>query len=370
MNDAVPLDLEGILAATRAFTPQRLTAAREMAGLDLTELAERIDATPSAVSQFESGKARPKAETVIRLALALGVPPAFFGAPPLPALEPEACHFRSLRSASAKERRRVAAYGRCVAALAEYLGEYVNFPAEQLGQLSARARAALAGAGPEDAAVVVRDAWQLGEGPISDMVVLLEVKGVLPVEVPGHSERLDAFSAWVGDTPVVFLTPGKGSASRRRWDCAHELAHLLLHRGREPGAARTEAEADAFAGAFLLPRGPFLAECPRRLDWNRLRALKRRWGVSLAAIVRRAYDLGVFTEATYRRAYVLLNQLGWRTGEPDEPRMERPELLQRAVALLGRAGHSLKRIASDLCFGEVQLAALLPAADGEQLAFT
>ena len=264
-----------------------------------------------------------------------------------------------------KERRHVVAFGRTVKAVADYLDAYVHFPREQLTDLAARWRGDLTA---EEYAAHVRDAWQLGQGPISNMVVLLELKGALPVEVPAHSAKLDAFSAWVGDTPVVFLTPDKQSASRRRWDCAHELAHLLLHREHEAGTPEVEADADAFAAAFLLPKTPFLAECPRRLDWDRLRALKQRWGVSLAAIVRRAFELGAFTEATYRRAYTTLNQRGWRTREPDEPAMERPELLQRAVVMLNDAGHSLRRIADDLQLGEVRMTALLWPTDGEQLA--
>jgi len=82
----------------------------------------------------------------------------------------------------------------------------VHFPREQLTDLAVRLQTAT---DLEDCATRVRDAWQLGQGPISNMVVLLEVKGVLPVEVPAHSAKLDAFSAWMRDTPVVFLTPDK-----------------------------------------------------------------------------------------------------------------------------------------------------------------
>ena len=361
-----PQDLERIIQATRAFTPRRLTLAREMAGLDISGLAERIEMTSSAVSQFEKGRTRPKAETVIRMALALGVPPDFFSAEPLPVIPLEGCHFRSQRGASKKEQRRVLAFGSVLRQVADYLQELVNFPDEQLTAL----RPALEAAPDVEAkAMAVRDAWSLGQGPISSVVGLLEAKGVLPVEVPGHSQRLDAFSVWVEGKPLVFLTIEKDSASRRRWDAAHEFAHLLLHEGCEAGSADNEKEADAFAGAFLLPRMPFLAECPRRLDWNRLRALKRRWGVSLAAIVRRAFDLGIYTEATYRRAYTMLNQMGWRTNEPDEPAMERPTLLRRAVRMVATAGYSLRRIGDDLRFGERIAALLLLPPEDEQMAF-
>lgn len=349
-------ELEHISEAAREFTPDRLTVAREMAGLEVKEVAERIHTSPSAVTQFEKGKAKPKPETLIRLALALGVPPEFFAAEPLPELPIDACHFRSLRSASVKERRRLIAHGRVIRRIVEYLGDLVSFPAERLSPLCREVRSP---ADVENLALAVRDAWSLGQGPISNMVSLLEAMGVVPVEVPGHSAKLDAFSVWVEDLPVVFLTPEKGSGSRRRFDAAHELGHLLMHRGRAAGDPEAEREAHAFASAFLLPEGPFLSECPRRLDWTRLRQMKKRWGVSLAALVRRAYELGLYTEATYRRAYSILNQQGWRTDEPDEPEMERPTMLARAVALLGQAGYSLGRIAEDLRLSEGLIERLL-----------
>ncbi|HEV2147723.1 MAG TPA: XRE family transcriptional regulator [Longimicrobiaceae bacterium] len=349
-------ELEHISEAAREFTPDRLTVAREMAGLEIKELAERIQVSPSAVTQFEKGKARPKPETLIRLALALGVPAEFFAAEPLPELPIDTCHFRSLRSATVRERRRLIAHGRVVRRIVEYLRDLVSFPAEQLSSLC---RQVTGPADVEELALAVRDAWNLGQGPISDVVGLLEARGVIPVEVPGHSAKLDAFSVWVEDLPVVFLTPEKDSGSRRRFDAAHELGHLLMHRGRAAGDAEAEREAHAFASAFLLPRAPFLSECPRRLDWARLRQMKKRWGVSLAALIRRAFELGLYTEATYRRAYAILNQRGWRTEEPDEPEMERPTLLARAVVLLGQAGYSLGRLAEDLRLSESLIERLL-----------
>lgn len=349
-------ELENITEAARKFTPDRLTVAREMAGLEIKEVAQRIQTSLSAVAQFEKGKAKPKAETLIRLALALGVPPAFFAAEPLPELPMDGCHFRSLRSASIKERRRVIAHGRVMRRIVEYLRDLVSFPAEQISAVACSVETAVK---VEELALAVRDAWNLGQGPISNVVSLLEAKGVVLVEIPGHSARLDAFSVWVKELPVVFLTPDKNSGSRRRFDVAHELGHLLMHQGRSAGDPEAEKEAHAFASAFLLPKAPFLSECPRRLDWVRLRQMKQRWTVSLAALVRRAFDLGLYTEATYRRAYSILNQRGWRTAEPDEPEMERPTLLPRAVALLGQAGYSVGRIAEDLSLSEGLIERLL-----------
>jgi Zn-dependent peptidase ImmA (M78 family)/transcriptional regulator with XRE-family HTH domain len=332
-------------AAAKDFSPERLVLAREARGLQKNELAERIGTTPSAVSQFERGRIAPMPETVLRMSLALGVPPAFFAARPPVAISSEACHFRRLRSTTQQEQRRVRATGALVLTVAEHLETVVDLPPESLTALSSAVEGVR---DPEEVAATVRSAWSLGTGPLSSVVGLLEREGVIIVEAPGHSERLDAFSAWVGARPVVFLATDKQSGSRRRFDAAHELAHLLMHADVSPGAVDVEREADAFAAALLLPRAEFERECPRRLSWPRLLELKRRWKVSLAALVRRAYTLGIYSEATYRRAFVQLNERGWRLAEPDEPAMEHPQVLRRAVELLDRAGYPPERLARDV----------------------
>lgn len=359
-------DLGQLVDAVRRFTPSRLTLAREIEGLTAKELADRIEATPSAISQFESGSARPKAETIIRLALALGVTPEFFAGESIQSIQDFRCHFRSLRTATAKERKRVLARGTAIKRLVERVREMVNFPAEKITALHS---VWTAQRNPEALARAARDYWHLGYGPISDMVGLVESLGVIPLEIPGHTRRLDAFSAWVDGLPMVFLSTEKDSASRRRFDVAHELGHLLMHWECEPGSKLAEEEADAFASAFLLPREPFTAECPRSLDWTRLRALKQRWGVSLAAIIRRARDIGLLTEATYRRAFTYLNGTGWRIQEPDEPAMEHPCLLARALGLLREAGITLRELAKDLAFSEGLLQRLLTHGNPEQFSF-
>lgn len=357
------IDLSQLVAAVRCFTPSRLVLAREIEGLTAKELANRIEATPSAISQFENGTVRPKAETILRLALALGVTPEFFSGEPIPPITEFRCHFRGSRSATVKERKRVLARGTAIKRIVDYIREMVNFPVEKLTPLQAvweKSR------DPETLAEAARDFWNLGHGPVGNCVALIESLGVMPLEVPGHTQRLDAFSTWVDELPMMFLSTDKGSSSRRRFDVAHELGHLLMHWNSEPGTKEAEQEADAFASAFLLPRKPFVAECPRSIDWTRLRDLKRRWGVSLAAIVRRARDLGILSEATYRRAFTSLNQMGWRTSEPDEPSMERPSLLVRALRLLSEAGIGLQQIAKALSFSEGLIERLLATHSDEQ----
>lgn len=351
-----PAQSQRAVAVLKDFSPERLTVAREARGIQKKELAEFIDTTPSAISQFERGRARPNAQTLLRLSMVLGVPPEFFRGRHTPLVSPEACHFRRLRSSSQVEQRRVRAVGSLLLLVVDFLDRYVDFPRESLSMIAGEIKS---DNGPEAAADYLRIRWELGAGPIQNVVGLLEREGVVVVEATGHTSRLDAFSAWVGPRPLVFLSTDKHAASRRRFDAAHELGHLLLHHDVRPGEDDPERQADTFASAFLLPRTPFLAECPRVLNWERLIRMKERWKVSLAAIVRRAYGLGIYSEATYRRAFVQLNTRGWREQEPSEPLFEQPRTVGRALELLERNGYSRSEIAKAVGLHEEHLTELV-----------
>ena len=322
-------------AAAADFNGRRLRLAREAQKLSQRSLAAKVETTPSAISQFESGVSKPAPETVARLALALGYPPRFFAQPLGDRLELSDCHFRKLRSVPMAEQRQVLARGDLLLSVVQQLRELVVFPTEQISGHMTDVESLEE---MEALAERLRDTWELGLGPISDMIALLERLGVLVLELRGHSRALDAFSTWFNGQPLVFLSSDKNSSSRRRFDCAHELGHLLTHRDADPGNKDLENQANRFASAFLMPASSFSKEYPTRLSWGHLRALKKRWKVSLAAMVKRAFDLELISEATYRRAFVRLNSAGWRKHEPDEPPFERTTLMLKAVRRLTEDG--------------------------------
>jgi Zn-dependent peptidase ImmA (M78 family)/transcriptional regulator with XRE-family HTH domain len=336
------------------FNPDRLKVAREYRGLKKNELAERLNLSPSAITQFERGQARPNAQTVAHLSIALRFPPTFFAQlTSHPFISPDQCHFRSLRSCSQMERRRMVGAGSLIGMIVEFIDSNVHLPDEKITGSTSYGTAGTEEI--EEAAAKVRRDWGLGLGPIDNVIHLLESKGVLVFQLLEDCKKLDAFSLWHQHRPFIFLNLEKDSASRSRYDASHELGHLILHSDFLPGDPRQEDEANKFASAFLLPRETFLQECPRRLVWDHYRELKRRWKVSLAALVRRAKDLQVISEDTYRRANVQLNKYGWRTNEPDEPKLEVPTILPQGIQLLSQTGWALSAIARHLNLSETDL---------------
>jgi Zn-dependent peptidase ImmA (M78 family) len=168
----------------------------------------------------------------------------------------------------------------------------------------------------EKIAEQVRRAWGLPRGPIPNVVELLEDHGVVVLRLPLDTADVDAFSLPFEDRPVVVLGTDKNDRARSRFDGAHELGHLVMHGERVWGLKQVEDQAHQFAAAFLMPKQDIIYELPERPDWNTLFNLKRRWQVSLAALLMRAKSLGRMGDAAYLTGVKAISARGWRRVEP------------------------------------------------------
>lgn len=169
----------------------------------------------------------------------------------------------------------------------------------------------------ERAAAAVRESWGLGESPVPNLLGLLEDKGISVCEVGGF-EGFDGLSAGFGSRTVVVVNPDL-PADRVRFTAAHELAHLLSVASAGPETA--EGLCHEFAGAFLLPRGPLarlMTPAGRKVALADLAELKRTYGISLQAIMRRAHGLGLVTDRQMRRFRETFRDKGWLEAEPVE----------------------------------------------------
>src|SRR3546814_14362097 len=108
---------------------------------------------------------------------------------------------------------------------------------------------------------------------------------------------------WRRDRPFVFLNTLK-SAEHGRFDAAHELGHLVLHRHAAPNGQQAEQDANAFASALLMPPASVRAHAPRFATIDNLMRLKTVWGVSLAAMIYRLHKLDLLSDWHYRHLYI------------------------------------------------------------------
>jgi Zn-dependent peptidase ImmA (M78 family) len=327
------------------FQATRLTLARDLKEMTKQELANRVGLSTSAISQIESGKTNPDFRNVSQIALALGVSPEFFARRmSSPILPLDSCHFRSLRSASQKQRKRLLAIGTLLYDILSFCEEYIEFPEDRVSPFVRQTNSLQ---DIELLAAEMRRNWGLGLGPISEIIKLLEASGIMVTMMPNSCREVNAFSTWIKGKPFIFLA-NKGNASDIRFDAGHELYHLLAHADAIPGDKALEKEADFFSGCFLLPRDSYYRESPKRLNWKHFEELKVRWGVSYRCLIVRSYQLGCLSEYQYHRAFVELNQMEYtKSNEPNEPVMEYPFLLTRLLEMV-QEDISLEDIANGL----------------------
>ncbi len=320
--------------ATALFDGDRLRQARLFRGLRKVEVARALGLTPAVVSQYEQGRTRPSAATLAALSLQLGFPPEFFerGRPAV-RIDQGQTHFRRLRSTTKLDRDRLVVRLELLAELLGRIEEHVRLPVVSIPSLVVD---------PEDgdqtaeaAAQEVRRAWQLGSGPIDNVVRFLEAKGAVLVRPRFGTGDVDAFSTWAAGRPLIVLASDKVDAGRSRFDAAHELGHLVMHHDAEPGRQAVERQAHRFAAAFLMPAQAISREFPARMSWPAYLRLKQRWRVSLQALLNRARGLGMLSADAYQRAQVQLSARWGRAQEPgDLGPPEQPVVLQRALDLL------------------------------------
>jgi len=188
---------------------------------------------------------------------------------------------------------------------------------------------------------------------------MLEDHGVIVIRLSLASARIDAFSVAFADRPVVVLASDKSDRGRSRFDAAHELGHLVMHGSDIWGMTEVEQEAHRFASAFLMPRDQIYVELPTRVDWPALFELKRRWQVSLAALLMRARSLGRLSESVYLSAIKTASARGWRRTEPIPlGASEEPTLL--SAVLNSAARHDLQRVVPASVLDALTLMAPLP----------
>ena len=350
------------------FDGRRLAVARRLACMSRSELARHIEVTPAAVTQYERGLARPTVTVLTRVALALGMPPEFFSRGlDIPEVRSSTAHFRSLRSTPANRRDQALAFGELALAVLDLVERYVDLPPVRLPSIGLPGRPS--DADIADAAHRTRRELGVGTGPVPHVVRLLEAHGVLVVRLPtqGFDPRVDAFSSseTASGRPLVLMSPLKDDKARSRFDAGHELGHLVMHAGVEPGSPVVESQAMSFAAEFLMPRAEIEDSLPTRVDWEGFHALKRHWGVSLRALVYRAHKLGRLSDLAYRRANRQLKLWGYPEPGPLGP-PESPGVLGTAAELLEQSGTRLSSLAEAARIPLESLQAVVAAGRGNR----
>ena len=356
------------------FVKERLVEARDATGITQQDLAQSLGKSNSTISNWERGEQAPEPASLDELSKKFNIPLGYF-LRPMPDYGPSAIFFRSLANAAARARSREKARVRWLQHTSLMLQSMLEFPPVGFPELvEPGGYTRLSFDDLEQIATKARIHWSLGEGPISSMVLVAENAGVVVGIDEIGSTAIDGQSTWsaADERPYILLTRDKYTAFRRQMDVAHELAHLILHRGVDEAElsinfARIEEQAKYFANAFLLPHRSFSGEV-FSLSLDGLLSLKPRWKVSVGAMIMRARQLEILGDEAERRLWRYRAARGWHRREPydlpTETPVEEPRLLRRAIEMLvtQKIRSKTDLFASDICLpaAALELMAVLP----------
>lgn len=334
------------------FNNRRLILGRKRRRITARALATAIGVSPVTISRLENGVHAPEEDTIDAIARVLDFPRGFFFSDDCDELPAEAASFRSLTSMTARERDAALAAGSLAYLFHDWVEKRFNLPGPTVPDLGGEA-------GPEAAAQAVRAAWGLGQQPIPDMIKLLESKGIRVFSLCEDTKNVDAFSCWRNSTPFVFLNTFK-STERSRFDAAHELGHLVMHRHGAPQDSRqAETEANQFASHLLMPTDDVVGRIRHVVALDEVVHAKKRWGVSVAALVYRLHKLGIVSEWQNRSFYIEMGRRGYRSQEPDSLPTERSILWSTVLSTLWNDRITRDHIAAELHIPTYELQAVL-----------
>lgn len=340
---------------SKEFLGKRLTYARNRIGVSMQDIADLLSIGRQYVHKIETGKENKSFsdEQLYKIADMLGVDTEYFFKPNTISINNDQLHFRSV-SIPNYTRDRAKIYAEDFLSICLYIKNYIeplglefpNFDLDEQCNAETITSQKYHKIEIEKAALIVRENLKLGLAPISNMVRVLESSGVIICTAHEISKKVDAFC---NDDilPIVVRNDSK-SPVRCRFDLAHELGHLILHKGVNNDVIENpmiEKQANYFASCLLLPKATFINEFPQfhraRIPWDRLFEMKLRWKVSIAALLMRAHELGLISDSARQKAFIHISHKGWRTCEPadrsDHPKhieLEEPEMIKNAVNLL------------------------------------
>ena len=177
---------------------------------------------------------------------------------------------------------------------------------------------------PKEIARKVRPQLGIYQGAVPNLATLLENNGVIIIRFDFGTDKIDGLTTKTDNNRKIMFINNQMPNDRIRFSIAHELGHLVMHLGSIPQSADdAERQADEFASEFLMPEIEIFPML-QGLDIQTLSVLKRRWRVSMHALVRRAKDIDAISYQQYRNLQIYFSKKGYTKSEPIPLPVENP----------------------------------------------
>jgi Zn-dependent peptidase ImmA (M78 family)/DNA-binding XRE family transcriptional regulator len=288
--------------------------ARESRGYTQKELADQLGISAGKLCRVELEDQTLSEEVIEKLSEVLKYPQSFFFQKGEGYIM-NSINFRQRDKVSAKVLSSIEAVTNIFRMNLETLMAHTKYPAPKLPDLRVMATGS-----PQESAKQLRKIWKLPNGPVENLTTLLEEREVPVLSVDFGTERVDSRAVTLNDWKHVAIVINKALlGDRQRFSLAFHLGHLVMHSGKAvPMEARIDHEAKVFAAEFLMPEADIRSDLQGNITLELLAHLKKKWLVSMQALMYRASDLGLLTPNQQRYLISQFNALKIRRREPPE----------------------------------------------------
>ena len=326
------------------IVPSKVKEARTARGLSLAELSRMIGVSSQAISQYEQGKITPSPNILMKLVDELEFPIGFFcDDMSIEDYEENIVYFRSHKNITNKLKEACKVKIKWIEQTYRIIKDYFELPMLDLVEFDIDSIEDIDENMIEELAYKLRQHWNLSQAPIKNFTALLQEKGFVVTKLMIGTKKVDAFSKWNEGVPYIFVGADKGSACRLRFDLAHELGHLIMHKKVLSSELKSDKEvynkmenqANYFAGAFLLPIEAFNREVISSSVDNFV-ILKNKWNVSISAMIKRCQTANILTDNQIRYLNSQMIRYHFYKQEPldDMIPVENPYLFKQAFNIL------------------------------------
>lgn len=293
-------------------------------------LAALCNVTPMMISYYENGERKPSMETMKQLANSLGVKVSDFLVVRNENLVFRHGEFRKNSSLTQAQQEFIRE------SVEEYFSRFYS-AVELLGgdvmpQFPECHALALSGDAETDAAALREHLRLSSDGPIDDLIGILENKGILVFCLKIDNDRFSGMNGFVDNRPYIVINE-EMTTERNRSTIVHELAHLMFVWPDNMIDSDVEKYATAISGAFLFPKGDVIRELGvrRRHISKDMVFVCQEYGVSMALLAKRAQLCNVITQDAYTQYNIQVAKAGSRKNEPSRIAIEKPHLFEQLV---------------------------------------
>lgn len=287
---------------------QRLKNARVMKGYSMDELVAAMGNSLSkmAISKYEKCQLSPSSTVLISLSKALGQPVDYFFRPFT--MQIESVKFRKHKSKlSVKQeesiKQNISDMFERYITIEEICNASVKFVSPFKKPVSSAEQV-------KEAALKLRDFWNIGSDGIINVIDLLEEHGIKVMEIDAP-ESFEGLSSIVNDLYPVIVLNKSFPSERKRFTALHELGHLILNFDGSVSEKDEETLCNLFANEMLILESMFrriIGDSRREITYPELRAVQIHFGISCDALMYKAKTCGIISEPRYKSYCIQKNR--------------------------------------------------------------